>query len=84
MALKIKHLLGLREVPASDIRQIFKTAESFLEILERTFAKERRYEFRYGAKTFDGLKSCQEITIAKISVQNLADYCIGNDDKFQI
>ncbi len=48
----------------------------FLELLERTFQMERRYEFRHGMKTSDGLKSCQEITIAKIAVQNLANYCI--------
>jgi len=34
-------------------------------------------EFRHGAKTQDGLKSVQEITIAKIAVQNLAEFCIG-------
>jgi len=56
----------------------------FLELLERTFQKERRYEFRHGAKTKDGLKSCQEITIAKIAVQNLADFCIGKRTIFQI
>jgi len=56
----------------------------FLELLERTFQKERRYEFRHGAKTLDGLKSCQEITIAKIAVQNLADFCIGKRTIFQI
>ncbi len=49
----------------------------FLEMLERTFQSERRYEFRHGAKTRDGLKNVQEITIAKIMVQNLAEYCIG-------
>jgi len=56
----------------------------FLELLERTFQKERRYAFRHGAKTKDGLKSCQEITIAKIAVQNLADFCIGKQTIFQI
>ncbi len=56
----------------------------FLELLERTFAKERRYEFRHGAKTQDGLKSCQEITIAKICVQNLADFCTGKQKEFRI
>jgi CRISPR-associated protein Cas1 len=35
--------------------------KSFLELLERTFQKERRYEYRYGKKTNDGLKSVQEI-----------------------
>lgn len=56
----------------------------FLELLERTFQKERRYEFRHGAKTEDGLKSCQEITIAKITVQNLAEFCIGKQKEFRI
>jgi len=56
----------------------------FLELLERTFQKERRYEYRHGAKTQDGLKSVQEITIAKISIQNLSDFCIGKIDEFRI
>ncbi len=43
----------------------------FLEKLERTFSLERRYEFRHGAKTDDGLKNVQEITISKIAVQEL-------------
>jgi CRISPR-associated protein Cas1 len=46
-------------------------------MLERTFQSERRFEFRHGAKTQDGLKNVQEITVAKIMVQNLAEYCIG-------
>lgn len=48
----------------------------FLELLERTFQKERKYEFRHGAKTKDGVKSVQEITIAKITIQNLLEYCL--------
>ena len=52
----------------------------FLELLERTFQTERRYEFRHGAKTQDGLKSCQEITIANIAVQNLADFCMSKKE----
>jgi len=35
-----------------------------------------------GIKTKDGLKSCQEITIAEIAVQNLADYCTGKQKDF--
>ena len=50
-------------------------ATRFMELLERNFRQERKYPFRYGAKTKDGLKMCQEITIAKITVQNLRDYC---------
>ena len=62
----------------------YELTKNFLELLERTFQKERRYEFRHGAKTQDGLKSCQEITIAKIAVQNLADFCIGKQTTFSI
>jgi len=54
----------------------------FLELLERTFQKKRRYDCKFGAKTQDGLKSCQEITIVKIAVQNLADFCTGKQKIF--
>jgi len=56
----------------------------FLELLERTFQKERRYQYRHGAFTKDGLKSVQEITIAKIMVQNLAEFCTGKQKEFRI
>ena len=48
----------------------------FLEMLKRVFQKERKYDYKFGLKTSDGLKSVQEITVAKIMVQNLASYCI--------
>ena len=54
----------------------------FLELLERTFQKERRYEYKHGVKTKDGLKSVQEITIAKILIQNLAEFCTGKQKSF--
>ncbi len=50
----------------------------FLEVLERTFQKERKYEYKFGAKTEDGLKTVQEITIVKITVQDLVDFCLLN------
>lgn len=56
----------------------------FLELLERTFQKERKYEFKHGAKTESGLKSVQQITIAKIAVQNLAEYCLDERKEFRI
>ena len=56
----------------------------FLELLERTFQKERRYDFRHGAKTQDGLKNVQEITVAKIAITNLAEFCLGKNNKFII
>jgi len=62
----------------------YELIKNFLELLERSFQKKRRYESRYGAKTKDGLKSCQEITIAKIAVQNLADFCTGKQKEFRI
>jgi len=56
----------------------------FLERLERTFQMERRYDFKHGMKTSDGLKSCQEITIGKIAITNLASFCVGERDIFEI
>ena len=54
----------------------------FLEKLERVFSQERKYEFRHGAKTMDGLKNVQEITVAKITIQNLTDFCVDKTDNF--
>ncbi|MGQ0794838.1 MAG: CRISPR-associated endonuclease Cas1 [Nitrosopumilaceae archaeon] len=48
----------------------------FLEILERKFQAERPYKFKHGLKMSNGMSMCQEITIVKITIQNLADYCI--------
>src|SRR5579884_481701 len=50
----------------------------FLELLERKFQSERLYKFKHGIKRRDGMSMCQEITIAKIHVQLLAEFCIGN------
>lgn len=49
----------------------------FLEILERKFQSERPYKFKHGLKRKDGMSMCQEITIAKIAIQNLTNYCVG-------
>jgi CRISPR-associated protein Cas1 len=49
----------------------------FLELLERKLQSERPYKFKHGLRRKDGMSMCQEITIAKINVQQLADYCIG-------
>jgi len=56
----------------------------FLETLERVFQKERKYDYKFGLKTKDGLKLVQEITVAKITVQNLAEFCIGKQKMFGI
>jgi len=62
----------------------YRIKKNFLEKLERIFQKERDYECRFGKSKKNGLKSCQEITIVRIAVQNLADYCISKSDKFAI
>lgn len=62
----------------------YSLIKRFLEMLERQFQNERRYDFNHGKKTNDGLKSVQEITIAKISVQNLIKYCTGKQKEFRI
>ena len=56
----------------------------FLEKLYRIFRRTRKYDYKFGLKTSDGLKSVQEITVAKIMVQNLAEYCLGKRKAFQI
>jgi CRISPR-associated protein Cas1 len=60
----------------------YNLIRKFLELLERTFQSEKRYEFRHGAKTSDGLKNVQEITIAKIMVQDLVEFCLGRKNYF--
>ena len=52
----------------------YSLIKRFLELLERQFSQERKYSFRHGPKTRDGLKSVQEITVAKIMIQNLSDF----------
>lgn len=49
----------------------------FLELLERKFQSERLHSFKHGLKRRDGMSMCQEITIAKIAVQDLGELCIG-------
>ncbi len=45
----------------------------FLEVLERKFQSERPYKFKHGIKMRNGLSRCQEITIIKINIQNIAE-----------
>lgn len=55
-----------------------------LELLERVFQKERRYDYKHGKKTRDGLKSVQEITVAKIMIQNLAEFCLSKKNHLKV
>ena len=60
----------------------YKLKQNFLEKLERLFQKERPYRFKHGKQRPNGLSMCQEITIAKLTVQDLADYCCGYSKSF--
>ncbi len=60
----------------------YSLTKRFLERLERIFQKERPYRLKHGRKRSDGLSMCQEITIVKITVQDLADYCCGHSKSF--
>ncbi len=79
--IKLKEIACTRD---GSVVMEYALIKRFLELLERKFQKERRYEFRHGAKTQDNLKSVQEITIAKITVTKLAEYCMGKEKKFRI
>jgi len=79
--IKIKEIAYTRD---GNVVMEYALIKRFLELLERNFQKVRRYEFRYGTKTKDGLKSVQEITITKIMVQNLVDFCTGKQKEFRI
>lgn len=61
----------------------YSLIKRFLELLERQFSQERKYDFRHGKKTTDGLKSVQEITVAKIMIQNLSEYCMRKQREFR-
>jgi CRISPR-associated protein Cas1 len=54
----------------------------FLELLERTFQMERPYKFKHGLKRKDGMSMCQEITISKIYITNLVEFCHRNEMVF--
>jgi len=48
----------------------------FLEVLERKFQCERVYKFKHGLKMRNGYSMCQEITVVKIHVHDLAEYSV--------
>tara|TARA_B110000438_G_C15814838_1_gene651461 strand:- start:2776 stop:3843 length:1068 start_codon:yes stop_codon:yes gene_type:complete len=58
--------------------------QKFLEMLEVDFRKTREYDGSNGMKKENGLSNCAEITIAKISIQNLSDFCNGKSEEFRI
>ena len=58
--------------------------KKFLEMLEVDFRKTREYARRNGMKKENGMANCSEITIVKISIQNLSNFCNGKIDEFRI
>lgn len=49
--------------------------QRFLEVLERKFQSKRLYKFGHGVKGKDGMSMCQEITVAKLCVEQLLSFC---------
>ena len=58
--------------------------KKFLEMLEVDFRKTREYVRKNGMKKENGMANCSEITIAKISIQNLSDFCNGKQTSFSV
>jgi CRISP-associated protein Cas1 len=58
--------------------------KKFLEMLEVDFRKTREYNRKTGLRKENGMSNCSEITIAKISIQNLSGFCNGKIDEFRI
>ncbi len=58
--------------------------QKLLEMLEVDFRKTRQYQRKNGLKKENGLSNCSEITIAKISIENLSDFCNGKIEEFII
>ena len=79
--IKLKEFVHNRD---GNVVMEYDLTRRFLEMLERTFQMERKYKFRHGLKTRDGMKSVQEITIANIAVSNLAEFCLGKQKEFRI
>ena len=82
-----RHCIRVKDYAWTKDGQVVLSSElkrKFLEKLERNFQKEREYKFKFARSKKNGLNNCQEITIAKIAVQNLADFCIGKVKVFEI
>jgi CRISP-associated protein Cas1 len=56
----------------------------FLEMLEVDFRKTREYSRKNGMRKENGLSNCAEITIIKIVIENLSDFCTKKQKEFKI
>ena len=80
-----RHKIRLKDYAYTKNGQVvldYKLKQNFLEKLERLFQKERPYRLKQGRKRSDDLSMCQETTIMKTTVQDLADYCLGVKSSF--
>jgi len=83
-ALQIKKKHYIKHTKSGMVLLDTELVKKFLEMLEVDFRKVREYDRNNGVKKVNGLSNCTEITIAKISIQNLSDFCIGKKQEFKI
>jgi len=83
-ALQIKKKHYIKHDSSGMVLLDTELVKKFLEMLEVDFRKTRQYKRKNGMRKENGLSNCAEITIAKISIQNLSDFCNGKIDEFRI
>ena len=83
-ALQIKKKHYIKHTKSGMVLLDTELVKKFLEMLEVDFRKVREYDRNNGVKKENGLSNCAEITIAKISIQNLSDFCYGKKEEFKI
>jgi len=83
-ALQIKKKYYIKHTKSGMVLLDTELVKKFLEMLEVDFRKVREYDRNNGVKKINGLSNCAEITIAKISIQNLSDFCVGKKQEFKI
>jgi CRISPR-associated protein Cas1 len=76
-ALQIKKKHYIKHDSSGMVLLDTELVKKFLEMLEVDFRKTREYARRNGMKKENGLSNCSEITIAKLTIQNLSDFCNG-------
>jgi CRISP-associated protein Cas1 len=82
--LKIKKNQHIKHVKSGMVLLDSELIKKFLEMLEVDFRKTREYERKTGLRKENRMSNCSEIVIAKISIQNLSDFCNGKIDEFKI
>ena len=83
-ALQIKKKHYIKHTKSGMVLLDTELVKKFLEMLEVDFRKTREYDRRNGMKKENGLSNCSEITIAKLTIQNLSDFCNGKINEFKM